>query len=72
VILAVPALAPKTKPDVNPTLALVVALLLHVPPGAELPSNVEVPTHTDNIPVLASGIGFTVTSTVREQPKLLV
>ena len=35
-------------------------------------SNVVDPIHTDNIPELASGVGLTVISTVREQPKLLV
>ena len=53
-MVAVPALAPVTIPLV-PTLAMEVALLLHVPPAVASLSVVVNPWHTVNVPVIDAG-----------------
>ena len=66
-VLVVATTPPVTTPVVNPTLAIPVALLLHVPPPASL--NVVVkPEHTLSVPNIAVGNGFTVTTVVIIQP----
>jgi len=58
---AVPTPAPPIRPGLR-MLAIVGALLVHVPPGVEHASNMELPTHMPNgPPVIAAGPAFTVT-----------
>jgi len=45
-------------------------LVDHVPPGAEFVSVVVCPTHTDNVPPIALGTVFTVTTAVEAHPVL--
>ena len=64
---AVATVPPVTIPVVDPTVAIVVLLLLHVPPPASL--NVVVkPEHTLSAPSMAVGRGFTVNTAVAIQP----
>jgi hypothetical protein len=63
-MLTVPAVRPLTMPDVAPTIAIVVALLLHEPPEVTSLKEVTDPVHTVNAPVMAAGSGFTVAMTV--------
>ena len=55
-----------------PVEALMVAIsgepLLQVPPAGKLLSTVVPPAHTDKLPDIAAGKGFTVTLFVVEQP----
>jgi hypothetical protein len=53
---------------VAPTVAIPVALELHVPPGVELLRVILAPTHTVPRPVIGNGSGFTVMVTVEVQP----
>lgn len=65
VITAVPALAPLTIPDPDPTDATDGLLLLHVPPVTLFVIVVVVPTHIAVVvAVIAAGVGFTVTRTI--------
>lgn len=59
-----PTLIPETMPVEDPTTAIAVELLLHVPPGVLLLSVVVLPLHTSVVPVIAAGNGFTVTVAV--------
>ena len=59
-IVAVPVAIPLTTP-VEPTVAIPVAPELHVPPVVVLNSGVVWPTHTDVVPLIAGGAGFTLT-----------
>ncbi len=68
VIIAVPVATPVTIPEDDPTVAMPVALLLHVPPGTELPNGLVNPTHTLILPVITPGDGLTDTVVVRTQP----
>jgi hypothetical protein len=43
-------------------------LLLHVPPGVISLTEVVIPSHTDNVPVIAAGKGLTVTVVLALQP----
>jgi hypothetical protein len=62
-MIAVPADIPVTVPVEEPTVAMPVAPLLHVPPVG-VPLKVEVPpTHITNVPDIV-GTGFTVTVAV--------
>jgi hypothetical protein len=61
---AVPAATPRTIPDAEPTDATGVVPELHVPPGTELASVEDAPLQNDIIPVIAAGIGLTVTFNV--------
>ena len=69
-IVEVPADIPVTIP-VEPIVAIVVALLLHVPPPTSA-NGVVYPTQTTGIPVIARGNGFTVTTAVAMQPVPIV
>lgn len=67
VMVAVPPDTPDTTPDVDPTAAIAVLLLLQVPPLASL--NVVVAlAHTVVVPVTADGIALTVTIIVSVHP----
>ena len=66
-ITDVPAETPVTMPDVDPTVAISVLPLLHVPPPE--PDNIiEEPTHTLPGPVIGPGLGLTVNVAVTLQP----
>jgi hypothetical protein len=62
-MVAVPAATPVTIP-VEPTVAIVVLLLLHVPALVASAKPVVNPVHTTFVPVIAAGNGFTVTVAV--------
>lgn len=66
-IVAVPAAIPVTIP-VEPTTAVPVALLAHVPPPVAEDNVIVAPAHTDVAPVMAAGSALTVTTAVRVQP----
>ena len=59
-MVGVPADAPVTTPVAALTVASAVLLLLHVPPVTVLPKAVVRPTHTFVVPVMATGVVFTV------------
>ncbi len=48
-------------PDSEPTVATAVRLLIQVPPPTELDKEVVPPTHKLAVPVIAPGVGITVT-----------
>lgn len=52
------------------TVAVLVLLLLHAPPGVALESAVLPPTQTVAVPVMGAGLVFTVTTTLLVQPLL--
>lgn len=56
-----PAATPFTVPVNDPTVAIVVLLLLHVPPGVASLSVMLPPVPTVVVPVTGPGTGFTVT-----------
>ena len=66
-IVVVPAMRPETMPELVPTVATDILLLIHVPPPASLRAVVR-PAHTLVVPVIADGKGFTVISEVIIQP----
>jgi hypothetical protein len=60
-MVSVPAATPDTIPEAAPTVAMVMSLLLHVPPPG-VDARVEVnPVQTLVVPVIAVGLGLTVT-----------
>jgi hypothetical protein len=63
-MVTVPADTPLTTPVDEPTVAIVVFPLLHVPGPTELVSVVVAPTHTFMLPVIVAGIGYTVTGII--------
>lgn len=63
-----PGNTPVTIPVLNPIVAMVVALLVHVPPTVALFSVVVWPTQTLVVPVITDGNGFIVIIFVAEQP----
>ena len=62
---AVPAARPVTTPVEETTDATDVVLLVHDPPGVELPSVEEAPEHMDVVPVIVPTLGAAFTVTVR-------
>ena len=68
VILVVPVTRPLTTPVVPSIVATVVLLLLQLPPVVALASVALAPTHVPDGPVIAAGVGLTVTTAVRRQP----
>ena len=62
---------PVTTPDDEPTIAIPVALLVHVPLPDASDKDVVKPEHTLFIPSMAVGNGFTVTTVVMIQPVAL-
>ncbi len=62
VIVAAPAATPVTMPVAEPTVAIPIALLVHVP--ALLVSVVVEPAHTDAVPLIVVGKAFTVSALV--------
>ena len=68
-MVAVPAVEPAvTTPDVLPILAMVGSLLLHSPPEVASLSVLLAPTQALSVPVIADGVGATVTIVVARQP----
>jgi hypothetical protein len=51
---------PVTKPATDPTVAIELLPLTHVPPAVALLSTVDVPIHVAATPVIEAGVGFTV------------
>ena len=72
VMVAVPAVTPVTKPVDDPTVAIVVEPLLHVPPPVASLSVVVVAIHTCVVPVIEGGSAFTVTVAIAWQPLAIV
>ena len=64
VMATVPAEAPVTTPEVASTVATVISLLDHAPPLIALLRVVVSPTHVTGVPLIAPGVGFTVSVTV--------
>ena len=62
-----PASSVEAEP-VEPTVAIEVVLLLHVPPPESELNVVVAPGHTLNVPVMAAGNGYTVTTFVVVHP----
>lgn len=67
VMIDVPAISPFTIPVVEPMVATAVLLLVQFPPDTVLPSDVVSPIHTLVAPVIAVGVGCTVTTLVTKQ-----
>jgi hypothetical protein len=65
--MEVPALTPVTIPEEEPIVAIEGLPLLHVPPPVPVKIIVD-PTHTLPGPVIAPGMGLTVTTAVVKQP----
>ncbi len=59
-----PAATPVTMPVPLPTVALVTALLVQLPPVVALLSVVVAPIHANVVPVIVAGLGLTVTTLV--------
>ena len=59
--MAVPTLTPVTTPDPDPTVAIPVLPLVHVPPAGVEFNVVVVPEQTVAVPVIAVGAVLTVT-----------
>ena len=66
-MVAGPPDKPETMP-VDPTVAVPVALLLHVPPTVKSPSVIVAPVQTKVLPVMPAGVTFTVTGSAIRQP----
>ena len=66
VIVVVPTDTPVTTPDVIPTVATAVLLLVHdTPPEVLLVTSAVLPAQTDSVPPIAFGITLTVSVAVR-------
>jgi hypothetical protein len=63
-VLVTATTSPVTIPVVEPTIATVVLLLLHVPKVVTSLNVVVSPEHTCKVPVIFAGNGFTVTTAV--------
>ncbi len=59
-IVTMPGLTPVTTPVKGATVAIVTAVLLHIPLGVVLDNVVVAPTQTEPDPVIAAGNGLTV------------
>jgi len=68
VITDVPGATPLTKPELLPTVAVAVLLLLHTPPVTASLNAVVRPWHTVAVPVIAATPGLTVTVALVRQP----
>lgn len=63
-MVAVPGLIPETIPVEELTVAVTVADDDHVPPGLMLERVVDVPVQIFAVPVIAAGVGFTVSDII--------
>ena len=59
---------PDTVPVPEPTVAIAILLLLHVPPAIASVRSVVAPAQTFVAPLIAAGVRFTVTGVVVVQP----
>src|SRR3954468_20312933 len=66
--MAFPGPVPVTTPVADPTVAIAVLLLVHVPPLTVLVSVIILPWHTGTFPPIAEGLGFTVICWVALHP----
>lgn len=71
-IVAMPAVIPVMIPVVAPAVAIVGLMLLHTPGVVASLSVIVLPTHTDGIPVIAAGNGYTVTVVTTKHPPVVV
>lgn len=69
-MVTTPAPIPVTTPVAGSTVALVGAVLVHVPPAALLVSVMVAPTQTDDGPAIGEGVAVTVTTFVAMQPDI--
>jgi hypothetical protein len=69
VIIVVPAATPVKTPEVTPIVAVVSVPLFQVPPLVALESETTLPIQIAVVPVIADGIGLTVTTIVLAQPE---
>lgn len=67
-MVVVPTVIPPTTPVVAFTVPIEGLLLLHVPPAGVDVSVVVAPRHAMLIPVIAVGVGVTVTTAIELQP----
>ena len=67
-----PAEIPSTKPVVEPIVAIVVLLLVQIPPDEVSFSKSVPPTHRLVSPVIGAGAGLIVTAVVIKQPEPIV
>jgi hypothetical protein len=58
VIIAVPADSPVTMPELLPTAAIVLLLLVHTPPDVVLDRVVVLLSHTVVVPVMLGTVGY--------------
>ena len=65
--VGLPAAIPVIIPVAEPAVAFVISLLLQIPPPASV-NVVAEPTHTEGVPLIPDGNGFTVTGVDIEQP----
>jgi hypothetical protein len=63
---------PPTVPEALPIVAIMVELLIHVPPDEASASVAVAPWQTVAVPVMAKGTGLTVTIAVALQPEDVV
>lgn len=66
-MVEVPDATPETIPELEPTVATPVLLLVHNPPPASLSVVIE-PAHTSAVPLIDDGDGLTVTTVVVVHP----
>lgn len=71
-MFTMPGEIPVTTPESEPMVAIVTFPLVHVPPVGVLPSPILEPTQTDDGPVIAPGIGLTVTTIEAKHPDGIV
>jgi hypothetical protein len=67
-IVVLPAATPVTEPLAEPTVAMAVLLLLHVPPVLVVVSVVLLALHRVLAPVILAGLVLTVNNAVVKQP----
>ena len=70
--MALPSAMPDTVPDVEPTFAVPISLLLQVPAPVGSDKVVEAVIHMFRIPLIGDGNAFTVNGVVTIQPAGLV
>lgn len=67
-MMLVPSATPLTIPEVLPMVAMVVVVLIQVPPATASLRVIVAPTHTALGPVMAAGIVYTATVVLTLQP----
>jgi hypothetical protein len=69
---AVPVTIPVTTPEEEPTVAIEILPLVHVPPDVLLLSDVVDPEQTVSVPVIGSNAAPTVTTVVTAHPVAVI